>query len=204
MKGTLVSIPCAISDLNNLWILGDDGNYYQPCDASILNRMDYAGTLSEGSRITFGYSKMTSGCSGENRISCPTNWPNRTKISLTCITPFSVEDPRMCKPIETVSQINPYRGNVEILRANREGNCLKMLVRYSSAVPVETANFSLTWDGSIAKTNPATTTLYLDHITTGVNSQIVQVEEVSFDVSQISDVHGTAVKIKIDGYDDLF
>jgi hypothetical protein len=166
--------------------------------------MDYTGALTEGSKITFGFTKMMGGCPDETKLLCSTPWPAKTKIRLTCITPAINEDANTCKPIEKVNQINPYRGFAEILEASREGNCIKMLVRYSSAVPVESANFSLTWDGTIAKSNPATATLFLDYLPTGINSQIVQVEEISFDVSEISDIYGKDVKIKINGFDRLF
>lgn len=87
--GTLVRIPCGVSDIDNLWIKADNGKYYQPCDAGILHTMDLAYPLQEGTRIQFGY-RVISGsqvCDQEQVMLCGAAWPQRTKIRVTCIQP---------------------------------------------------------------------------------------------------------------------
>jgi hypothetical protein len=87
--GTLVRVPCGVSDLNNLWIKADNGKYYQPCDAGVLQTMDIAYPMEEGTRIQFGY-KVINGspvCDQEQVILCGAAWPQRTRIKITCIQP---------------------------------------------------------------------------------------------------------------------
>lgn len=87
--GTLVKVPCGVSDLDNLWIRTDDGKYYQPCDASLLQTMDLAYPIEEGLRIRFGFSVLSgpSLCDNEYLVLCPQKIPAKVRIRLTCIQP---------------------------------------------------------------------------------------------------------------------
>lgn len=89
LSGTMIRVPCGISDLDNLWIRGYDGKYYQPCDASILHTMDL-GFVHEGAAVRFGYSELkgASVCGNEHLVRCPYKLPERTRIRLTCIQPL--------------------------------------------------------------------------------------------------------------------
>ena len=90
VSGTLVRVQCGISDLDNLWIRDDKGKYYQPCDASLIHRMDLAYPISEGMRVQFGYTVSTgkSVCDNEYLMLCPQRAPERIRIKLTCFQPI--------------------------------------------------------------------------------------------------------------------
>lgn len=90
ISGNLVRVPCGISDLDNLWIKTDKGKYYQPCDASLIHRMDLAYPITEGMRIEFGYSVLTgeSVCDNEYLMLCAQKTPPRTRIKITCFKPI--------------------------------------------------------------------------------------------------------------------
>lgn len=89
ISGNLVRVPCGISDLDNFWIKTDNGKYYQPCDASLIHRMDLAYPLTEGMRVQFGYSVLSgkSVCDNEYLMLCPQKAPQRLRIKLTCFQP---------------------------------------------------------------------------------------------------------------------
>lgn len=202
LKGKLVSVPCGISDFDNLWIQTEDGKYYQPCDASIIHRSDYSVPLVDGTPITFGFEPMEKGCLDEGLILCPNKLPAKIKIRLTCLNPIFTVILNTCTPITRVNQINNKRGFAEIINAKRDGNCIRMHVRYSSAKPLDCKNFTLTWDGSLMKPKPAIATLYLDNLPSGIDSQVIQEGDIAFDISPIVEAGGNDVKIKIDGYND--
>lgn len=78
LTGTVENVMCGTGAYGNLWIKGDDGKYYQPCESSVR-----LSGFTEGARVKFGYKVITKGKCDEE-ITCMVAVPRAVKMNLTC------------------------------------------------------------------------------------------------------------------------
>lgn len=195
--GTLVSVPCGISVFNNLWILRDDGKYFQPCDIG-PSAMLLSTEFIEGKRVSFNYAPLGSGstlCDNEKLMLCPTILPQRTKIKLTCVT--LLDQKSECKPL--IKAVYEPKGQqpIQILNAWRDGDCLKMKVGFSGCSDIS-SSFNLFWDGSMTKSNPPKVFLQLGGLPEGITCAAYFESEISFSLSELKQLNA---KIILSGWD---
>lgn len=194
LTGTLVEM-CEPSDLGKLWILGDDGQYYKPCDASILHTMDLAFPMEAGTRVMFGYSEINgpSICDIPSGVICPTVYYGEKKIKLTCIQPFWNDTPVVtgCKPVRIIKDYSVPPSEVEVLEASRNGNCISVRIKYSADAPVNESEIDLvTMDKSlIGELPPGNFALFFANVSSGTSSKYLYETSLSFDVSALSAGH---------------
>jgi hypothetical protein len=80
--GKIVSVPCGTGVFNNLWIMDDKGNYFQPCE---MFPTLVAVTVKEGDAVKFGYQAVTNSPACDSKLGCALATPKATRIKITCL-----------------------------------------------------------------------------------------------------------------------
>jgi hypothetical protein len=199
--GTLVLVPCGTSDLSDLWILGDDGKYYQPCDASIV-RNEYKYMLLEpGVRVLFGFVPIADKKScNDDRVICLAVPPPHESIKLTCIQQV-VKDTvlTICKPIVMGEFDNKaINGRADIISASRSGDCITMVIECLSNQPIIASEINLKL-GEVSKSNPAKASLYLDDVPFQETASRIERVTLNFNVSELTQQYPN-VRINLQGW----
>jgi hypothetical protein len=84
--GTFVRLLCGSSIYDNYWIKTDDGRYLQPCATDVATFLPL--TISEGTRVKFGYKKIYGRTACDDIINCAAideRMSGSSKIRVTCI-----------------------------------------------------------------------------------------------------------------------
>lgn len=198
--GTLVIVPCGGSDLGDMWILGDDGTYYQPCDASIMNTIRMP--LLEGTRVSFGFTPISDiRICNNDKIICQAVPPPHESIKLTCIQPIMRDTTLgICKPIVIDEFDNKTINNkAEIISASRTGDCITLVIKCLSSQPVNASDINLKL-GEVGKSNPIKATLYLDDVPFQETASRVESVTLNFSVAALTQIYPDAI-INIQGWD---
>lgn len=91
ITGTIESVMCGTGAYGGLWIKGDDGKYYQPCESSVS-----VNGFVEGARVKFGYKVIKGMGQCDHQVRCMVATPQAVKMNLTCAQIISAPPNKEC------------------------------------------------------------------------------------------------------------
>jgi hypothetical protein len=105
--GTFTEIECGVGVYGSYWIMMDDGTFLQPCETDVVTLC--ALPITEGTRVKFGYKKITGPSSCDQMITCMAIDPRLAdgtakvkKVRITCIEIVDLQQPGDCRHEGTV------------------------------------------------------------------------------------------------------
>ena len=204
VKGTIVRVTCGFGVYGDLWIKTDNGKYLQPCEQSFMPQVPV--DVKEGDQVEFGYRVQKESSCYSDEIRCLAALPEYQSVTITCIRVIDT------KPIDTCPKIvidpTDYESRfIQILESEMDGNLLKVKVGYSGCNMVENADFTLSWKGEVAESNPSQARLQLfsPKVAEGNVCQAYFTNDLCFDVSAVkAQTSSGRVRLQIGDHEILF
>ncbi len=97
LTGTIENVMCGTGAYGGLWIKGDDGKFYQPCESSVS-----VNGFVEGARVKFGYKVIKGQGQCDLQPRCLIATPEAVKMNLTCAQIISSPPNKECGLTGTV------------------------------------------------------------------------------------------------------